>query len=171
MSDFVEEQLARLQQRLDQQAPLVEEHAKLERAIAALAGADGEPATGFVGETVTGLQQRRDELAGVQDEQAKLQRAIDALKGLDAAPARRAPTRGGGQGGGSGTGRRGRPKGSGKRSAQALELVRAEPGLGASEIARRIGVHANYAYRILPSLEEQGMIEKRDRAWYPKDAA
>jgi len=73
---------------------------------------------------------------------------------------------------GAGSGRSaGRPRGSGERSRQALALLKQEPGLGAAEVARRIGVHPNYAYRILPGLEEQGLVEKRDRSWYPTDTA
>jgi hypothetical protein len=120
----------------------------------------------FLTEKRDEIQARLDELAPLIAEHDRLQRALDALDGVD----------------GSGTSTRsrceksgsrgaGRPRGSGVRSRQALALLRQEPGLGAAEVARRIGVHPNYAYRILPGLEEQGLVEKKDRLWYPKDAA
>lgn len=121
----------------------------------------------FLTEKRDEIQARLDELAPLIAEHDRLQRALDALDGVDHS--------GGGSSrsadkGGSGRGA-GRPRGSGERSRQALALLRKEPGLGAAEVARRIGVHPNYAYRILPGLEEQGLVEKRDRVWYPKDAA
>ncbi|MCK9249306.1 MAG: helix-turn-helix domain-containing protein [Solirubrobacteraceae bacterium] len=120
----------------------------------------------FLDEKRKEIQARLDELAPAVAEHQTLQRALDALDGASS-----------GTGGGprrAAAGQRrgaGRPRGSGERSRQALDLIRAEPGLGATDIARRIGVHPNYAYRILPGLEEQGLVEKRDRTWYPKDAA
>ncbi len=121
----------------------------------------------FLSEKRDEIQARLDELAPLIAEHERLKRALDALDGVDPAGGRSAgrPAR-------SGSGRSaGRPRGSGERSRQALALLRQEPGLGAAEVARRIGVHPNYAYRILPGLEEQGLVEKRDRSWYPTDAA
>ncbi len=120
----------------------------------------------FLSEKRDEIQSRLDELAPLIAEHERLKRALDALDGVD-------PTRsGGGRPARGGTGRSaGRPRGSGERSRQALALLRQEPGLGAAEVARRIGVHPNYAYRILPGLEEQGLVEKRDRSWYPTEAA
>ena len=39
--------------------------------------------------------------------------------------------------------RRGRPRGSGNRAKQALELVRARPGITISELADAMGIKAN----------------------------
>src|SRR5690606_37291635 len=111
----------------------------------------------FLSEKRDEIQSRLDELAPLIAEHERLKRALDALDGVDPVGGRGAgrPTR-------SGSGRSaGRPRGSGERSRQALALLRQEPGLGAAEVARRIGVHPNYAYRILPGLEEQGLVEKR----------
>jgi hypothetical protein len=119
----------------------------------------------FLTEKRDEIQTRLDELAPLIAEHDRLRRALDALDGVD-----RSSTRSSATPGRSGRSA-GRPRGSGERSRQALALLRQEPGLGAAEVARRIGVHPNYAYRILPGLEEQGLVEKRDRAWYPKDAA
>lgn len=164
MSQAVDEQIQQLQARRDEVAADAEEHSQLSRAVDALAVLDEGPAAAFIAKRRKEPEQRRDKLATAREEHDGLQRAVAALTGLGDAPVR--PRRAGGKAS-AGAAKRGRPKGSGKRSAQALELVNAERGLGASEIASRIGEHANYAYRILPSLQEQGKIEKRDRAWYP----
>ncbi|MDQ3850971.1 MAG: Rrf2 family transcriptional regulator [Actinomycetota bacterium] len=67
--------------------------------------------------------------------------------------------------------RRGRPKGSGTRGTQALELVRANPGATIPELAEKMGIKQNYLYRVLPGLAEDGLVEKRGRGWHPKAAA
>lgn len=120
----------------------------------------------FLSEKRDEIQARLDELAPLIAEHDRLQRALDALDGVDnsSSASRSSSEKTGSRGAG-------RPRGSGERSRQALALLRQEPGLGAAEVARRIGVHPNYAYRILPGLEEQGLVEKKERLWYPKDAA
>ena len=47
-----------------------------------------------------------------------------------------------------GSGRRGRPRGSGTRAAQALELVRDRPGITIPELAEAMGIKQNYLYRV-----------------------
>ncbi|MEA2254985.1 MAG: hypothetical protein QOG35_1030 [Solirubrobacteraceae bacterium] len=141
MADFLEEKKREIDARLKELRPLVEEFHRLEAAAAALNGLSGTPA-----------------------------RASGA-----AAPARRA-RRGGGGGGaartaGSGAGRRGRPRGSGTRSKQALELVRARPGITIPEIAESMGIQQNYLYRVLPSLQKDGLVRKEGRGWHPVEAA
>jgi CRP-like cAMP-binding protein len=63
--------------------------------------------------------------------------------------------------------RRGRPRGSGTRALQALELVKARPGITTSEIAGAMGIKQNYLYRVLPGLERDSKIAKRGRGWFP----
>jgi hypothetical protein len=78
-------------------------------------------------------------------------------------PARkRATTRGG---------RRGRPKGSGTRGAEALTLVKTNPGITIPEIAEKMGIKQNYLYRVLPGLADDGLVVKDGRGWKPKDTA
>lgn len=122
----------------------------------------------FLAEKRDEIQARLDELAPLIAEHERLQRALDALDGVDTSSGSSKRSSSSKDGGSRGAGR---PRGSGERSRQALALLRQEPGLGAAEVARRIGVHPNYAYRILPGLEEQGLVEKKERLWYPKDAA
>ena len=59
------------------------------------------------------------------------------------------------------------PVGSGTRAKQALELVRARPGIKISEMAEAMGIHANYLYRVMPTLEAEGQVVKRDKGWHP----
>ncbi len=66
--------------------------------------------------------------------------------------------------------RRGRPKGSGTRGAEALALITSTPGITIPELAQRMGIKQNYLYRVLPALAEDGRVVKDGRGWKPKDA-
>jgi hypothetical protein len=67
-------------------------------------------------------------------------------------------------------GKVGRRKGSGKRAAEALSFVQAQPGITIPELATKMGIKQNYLYRVLPGLEQEGKLEKRGRGWHPKGA-
>ena len=132
----------------------------------------------FLDEKRTEIGARLKELKPLVEEYERLQAAAAALAGVpqtngNAPTARRAPARGGSSGSrrGKGTGRRGRPKGSGTRGAEALALVRSTPGITIPEIAERMGIKQNYLYRVLPGLAEDGLVRKDGRGWHPKDAA
>jgi hypothetical protein len=134
-------------------------------------------------DTVTDfLDEKRKEIAGrlgelkpLVDEYHRLEAAVQALDGVTtngtstAAPARRRRTRAAGSAGG--TGRRGRPKGSGTRSKEALAIVRKSPGITIPELADKMGIKQNYLYRVLPGLAQDGLVVKQGRGWHPKDAA
>jgi hypothetical protein len=30
-----------------------------------------------------------------------------------------------------------------------------------------MGIHANYLYRVMPTLESEGKVVKRDKGWHP----
>lgn len=145
MADFLDEKRNEIGARLKELKPLVEEYQRLEAAAAAL---DGVPAHG------TGA---------------------NGSAGNGSGSARRATARvkaaGRSRGAGTGTGRRGRPKGSGTRGAEALALVKGNPGITIPEIAEKMGIKQNYLYRVLPGLAEDGLVEKDGRGWRPKDAA
>ena len=76
----------------------------------------------------------------------------------------------GGRPKGSGSGKRGRPRGSG-RANQALELVKARPGITIPELAEAMGIKQNYLYRVLPGLADEGKVTKSGRGWHGEDAA
>nr|MBA3263499.1 hypothetical protein [Thermoleophilaceae bacterium] len=87
--------------------------------------------------------------------------ALAGVGGSASAPARKRRTSG------SAPRRRGRPRGSGNRAKQALELVRARPGITISELADTMGIKANYLYRVMPTLQKEGQVKKRDKGWHP----
>jgi len=126
----------------------------------------------FLEEKRREIEARMDELRPHVDEYNRLEAAAKALAGA-AAPtasersARPLPRRTGG----SGSGRAGRPRGSGTRGNQALEIVRAQPGITIPEIAEKMGIQQNYLYRVLPGLAQDGLVEKQGRGWHPKTAA
>jgi CRP-like cAMP-binding protein len=141
MPDFLEEKKREIDARLKELRPLVEEYHRLEAASAALQG-----------------------VGGTTNSRASASASAPA--------ARRTRRRSsGGTSTGTGTGRRGRPRGSGTRSKQALELVRSRPGITIPEIAEAIGIQQNYLYRVLPSLQKDGLVRKEGRGWHAREAA
>jgi transposase-like protein len=108
-------------------------------------------------------------LAELEDERRRLERALAEL-------------------GGSGGGRRpGRPKGSGTKAStakasapkarrrrrrrggtradQAVELIKQNPGITASDIAKTMKIKPNYLYRVLSDLEKQKKVKKKGRTY------
>ncbi|MEA2347064.1 MAG: hypothetical protein QOG62_851 [Thermoleophilaceae bacterium] len=110
-------------------------------------------------------------LAGLRKEQQALEAALAALGGVEAAPRRG----------------RGRPKGStsaarkagssgrrGRRSsrpAEALALVKAQPGVTIPAMAKEMDIAAPYLYRVMPKLVEEGKVRKDGSGWFPADGA
>ena len=123
----------------------------------------------FLEEKKREIAERLKELKPQVDEYHRLEGALQALGGVGARATTRAPARARRSGGG--TGRRGRPKGTGSRANQTLELVRAEPGITIPQLAEKMGIKQNYLYRVLPGLEQDGMVRKEGRGWHPKAAA
>jgi sugar-specific transcriptional regulator TrmB len=122
------------------------------------------------------INARLKELRPLVEEYTRLEAAAQALEGVTAngsasTGGRRRTTRVRRGAAGKGTGRRGRPKGSGTRSKQALELVRSKPGITIPELAEAMGIKQNYLYRVLPSLAQDGLVKKQGRGWHPKKAA
>ncbi len=59
------------------------------------------------------------------------------------------------------------PRGSGGTSKKALEVIRQNPGIKVSELARELKMrHPNYLYRVLPQLEAQGAVRKDGKGWH-----
>src|SRR3954454_22342808 len=120
----------------------------------------------FLEEKKREIANRLKELQPAVEEHARLQGGLQALEGANAgaapapAPARRRS--------GGASGRRGRPRGTGPRANQTLELVRAEPGITIPQLAERMGIKQNYLYRVLPGLEQDGKVRKEGRGWFPK---
>ena len=113
----------------------------------------------FLDEKRREIDARLKELRPLVEEYHRLEKAAAALAGVGNGGTRAAsaPRRRG----------RGRPRGTGKRAQQALELVLARPGITISELAEAMGIHANYLYRVMPTLESEGQVKKRDKGWHP----
>jgi transposase-like protein len=119
--------------------------------------------------TTNALDEARDlvkkRLAELDDERRRLERALAEL-------------------GGKVIGRRpGRPRGSaskasapkatrsrrsrrgGTRADQAVELIKKNPGITASDIAKSMKIKPNYLYRVLSDLEKQKRVKKKGRTY------
>jgi hypothetical protein len=149
MADFLDEKRNEIGSRLTELKPLVDEYQRLEAAAAAL---DGLPAPSNNGQAPA----RRIARPKAPGKRRSSAAGAGAAAGAAAA---------------AGTGRRGRPKGSGTRGAEALALVKASPGITIPEIAEKMGIKQNYLYRVLPGLADDGLVTKDGRGWHPKEAA
>jgi hypothetical protein len=129
----------------------------------------------FLDEKRKEIQARLKELKPLVDEYERLEAAERALGGVNTTTARRpaaAPsTTRRRRSGGSANGRRGRPRGSGTRAAQAFELVKARPGITIPELAEEMGIKQNYLYRVMPQLADDGRVTKSGRGWHARDNA
>jgi hypothetical protein len=137
VSDFLKTKRDEIAARLRELEPLVAEYRQLEAASAALAGLPGAAAP-------APRTARRGRPAAA------------TTRTRTATRSRRTST----------TGRRGRPRGSGTRAIQTLDLVKSKPGITIPEIASAMGIKQNYLYRVLPGLEKDGKVVKRDRGWH-----
>jgi hypothetical protein len=125
------------------------------------------------------IAERMRELEPLIEEYRQLEAALNALAGVTtvapSAPrvrvARSRPSTNGSTGRSSASKRRGRPRGSGTRARQALELVGSRPGITIPEMASEMGIKQNYLYRVLPTLAEDGKVVKRDRGWHATAAS
>ena len=120
--------------------------------------------TDFLDDKRKEIEARLKELRPLVEEYSRLEKAAAALAGVTGgSPRRRAPAKGRRRTGG----RRGRPRGSGKRALQAQELVTARPGITIPELADAMGIQANYLYRVMPGLQKDGKVRKRGKGWHP----
>jgi hypothetical protein len=133
----------------------------------------------FLDQKRSEIDARLKELKPLVDEYQRLEAAADALAGIGSANTAGGPRRRGAQHATAPNRRRrqsdtpngrGRPKGSGKRAAQALQLVTESPGITIPELAAKMGIKQNYLYRVLPGLAEDGHVVKDGRGWHPKQA-
>jgi sugar-specific transcriptional regulator TrmB len=112
------------------------------------------------------LLERR--LADLHEERQKLERALAELGGK----AKRSPGR---PRGSASTGtskpaggrKKRRRRRGGTRGDQAVELITAQPGISASDVAKTMKIKPNYLYRVLGDLEKEGRVKKDGRQYYP----
>src|SRR5918992_5984843 len=96
----------------------------------------------FLDEKRKEIDARLRELRPLVDEHNRLEKAAAALSGVDGGRTAAAPRRR--SSGAGGASRRGRPRGSGNRAKQALELVRTRPGIAIAEMATAMKIQPNY---------------------------
>lgn len=122
------------------------------------------------------IADRLTELKPLVDEYARLLAGAAALDGV-ARPAPVAVVRAGVAAAstrkrGTSNGKRGRPRGSGKRREQALTLVTANPGITAAEIAAKLDIQqTDYLYRVLRGLADSELVVKDGHGWKPVNSA
>jgi hypothetical protein len=153
MTDVIADTRAHIAERLAELEPLLEEYKQLQAAAAALKAIPGASSNGV---TPAARPAKR---AGAKARPAS--RAAEASPTATATkPARKtkAKVRGG------------RPKGSGKRAAEALALIEKQPGITIAELAKQMGVAATYMYRVLPPLQKEGKVKKAGKGWKPSAA-
>jgi DNA invertase Pin-like site-specific DNA recombinase len=104
----------------------------------------------------------KDRISELESELANLQRALSNLTG--GRQGRRGPGRPRGSRTSGGTRTRRRRRG-GTRADQAVRLIKANPGISASEIARKMKIQPNYMYRVLGDLQKEGKVKKSGRKY------
>ena len=119
------------------------------------------------------LEKRLRELEPLITEHAHLRKALDALEeagkraagtaGSAAKRSRAVKANGAVRG-------RGRPRGTGSRAQEVLAHVHKQPGVTIAELAKRMKIKPNYLYRILPQLEKDGKLHKRDKGYHPPES-
>jgi hypothetical protein len=150
------------------------------------------PRTDFLTQQRRQIDARLQELRPAHEEYLTLLEAKEALEGLKIPsqpgrpPGRPPGRRGPGRPPGSGTKRRSstaargsassngrrrprrggtRRRAGGTRAAQALELIKASPGVTVPEIANRMGIRQNYLYRVTAALQKQGSVKRKGQGF------
>ena len=117
-------------------------------------------ARGAVDQAADLLKTRISELEG---ELSKLQRALSSL--TNGRQGRRGPGRPRGSSGTARTVAGPRTRRRRTRADQAVKLIKANPGISASEVAKKMRIKPNYLYRVLGELEKEGQVKKSGRSY------
>lgn len=127
------------------------------------------PSTSKVLDEARGLVTKR--IAELDDERKRLERALAELGGSGKKAGRR-PGRPRGSAakpakssGAAKKTRRRRKRRGGTRADQAVTLIKQNPGITASEIAKQMKIKPNYLYRVLSDLEKQKSVKKKGRTY------
>ncbi len=143
------------------------------------------PRTDFLTQQRRQIEARLEQLKPAHEEYLTLLEAKQALEGLktpSSAPRRRGPGRPPGSGrrrraatarAKPANGRRrarrgGRRRAGGTRADQALELIKANPGIGVPQIADRMGIRQNYLYRVTAALQKGGSVKRQGQGFVAK---
>lgn len=115
----------------------------------------------------------KNRLAELDEERKRLERALAELGGTTTRRPGRPRGTGRGPGrprkasAGSAKPRQKRRRRGGTRANQAVDLVKKNPGISASEIAKQMKIKPNYLYRVLGELEQEGRVVKKGREYHP----
>jgi hypothetical protein len=143
MADFLSDQRAALEKRLKDLRPQFEEYLHLEKVKEALEGVGGGG----------GSTRRR---GPGRPKGSTARRGPGRPKG---STTRRRST----------NGRRRRGRRGGTRAAQALKVVRENPGITVSEMAGKMSIkQPNYLYRVMNQLEGEGAVKKTGKGYTAK---
>ena len=106
-------------------------------------------------------------LAELDDERKRLERALTELGGKAARKAGRRPGRPKGSTTTKSRAKKGRrrKRRGGTRADQAVALIKQNPGITASDIAKSMKIKPNYLYRVLSDLEKQKRVKKKGRTY------
>ena len=107
----------------------------------------------------------RERIRELDSERGQLERALASLTG--GREGRRGPgrPRATQRRSAAGSRPRRRRRRGGTRADQAVKLVTENPGISASEIAKRMKIKPNYLYRVLSGLEKEGRVRKDGRTY------
>jgi DNA invertase Pin-like site-specific DNA recombinase len=107
-------------------------------------------------------------LAELDDERKRLERALAELGGKARKAGRRPGRPRGSSSKSTSTAKkspRRRKRRGGTRADQAVNLIKQNPGISASEIAKSMKIKPNYLYRVLSDLEKQKRVKKKGRTY------
>jgi DNA-binding MarR family transcriptional regulator len=113
-----------------------------------------------------------DQLRALKDETSRLEAARAALAGPTGRrgrPSNNGTARPRARSAARRNGRSAAPpsRGGNTRANQTLELVREQPGITITEIAKAMKIEPNYLYRVLPRLESNGQVKRDGQGWHP----
>ena len=124
----------------------------------------------------TAVKEIDDQLRILNDEASRLEAARAALTGGPRRRGRAATNRAARPSARPARRRNGRAaaarprRGGNTRANQALEFVRARPGITIPEIAKAMKIEPNYLYRVLPRLASDGQVERDGQGWHPSSS-
>jgi hypothetical protein len=157
--DFLDEKRREITDRLKELKPLVDEYNRLEAAASALRSVGGSAAPSA---RKAARRRRPGRPKGAT------RRAVKAPKATKVKARRKTKAKAARKPGRPAKRRAGRRKGSGTRAAEALTLVKGQPGITIPELAAKMGIKQNYLYRVLPGLEQEKKVRKDGRGWFPR---
>jgi hypothetical protein len=105
----------------------------------------------------------RDRMRELDAERKKLERALANLTG--GRVGRRGPGRPPGSGSAGAARRPSRRRRRNTRADQAVKLIKANPGIAAAEVAKKMRIKPNYIYRVLGDLQKEGRVKKSGRSY------